>query len=127
MTEELTPGKRLYKTFMAWQEAEGRKAMAQQTLQGAERDAFEKNARFYGQIEFVAGGPCSWKVDAEKEEITLELLPEPPKSEAKIVELPRASDAGAPAGPEPEAAATDGAESAESAEGYLADGSPVPE
>ena len=77
MPESLTPGQRLYQSWKSWQEAEARVQMAQQTLQGALHEAFEKNARFFGQVEFVAGGPCTWRIEGE--EIVVD-PPEPVKS-----------------------------------------------
>lgn len=118
MTDQ-TPEQRLFLSWKLIQDAEARRQMAEQTLQGAQRDVFEKTARFNGQLEFVAGGPCSWKVDVEKGEVVVELLPEAAKSSAQIIELARAGADGEPAESE--------SETAPSAQGAMADGSPIPE
>jgi hypothetical protein len=79
--DDLKLEQRLFKSWQAWQESATRAQMAQQTLDGAQREAFDRNARFNGQLELVAGGPCNWKVDVAKQEITWELVSGPPKSE----------------------------------------------
>lgn len=86
------PNPRLTRMYRDWQQAEQRKQMAQQTLEGATAEALVREAKFKGAVDFIGGPGATWEYSVEHERVLVtegppEREPIKPKTDGRQVVL----------------------------------------